>query len=374
MIRMENENETPGHDGDLFTRFAGSSRDGILLTSDSGSLLEWNPAMEQITGLSRSAVLGKKFCDVFLSLIPLEKRTPESIELFKNVLNPASTTDQSVRPGFCVELEIQRPDNGIRDIESCIFTIPCGDTFMTGAILRDITSRRRSEQSVQVSNQKLRLASSITRHDINNQLTIFNGYLSLMEAGDPAMKSGDIIRILQGANTRIQAILKFTKEYQEVGAKPPEWQDLGRTVQLAKTMVETGTVRFLPAPACNGVEINADPLLVKVFFRLIDNSLLHGGKVSEIRIRCSREEHRLVIVYEDDGTGISGKVRPVLFERGKGKGTGYGMFFVREILAVTGFTITETGEPGKGVRFEIVVPEGSFRMAEKPAAITSPLL
>jgi hypothetical protein len=40
------------------------------------------------------------------------------------------------------------------------------------------------------------------------------------------------------------------------------------------------------------------------------------------------------------------------------------MFFVREILAVTGFTITETGEPGNGVRFEIVVPEGSFRMAE----------
>jgi len=365
MTTTENENETPGHGGDLFTRFVGRSRDGILLSSDSGSLLEWNPAMEQITGLSRSAVLGKKVCDVFLSLIPPEKRAPESLECFKNVLSPASSTDQSVRPGFCFELEIRRPDNQIRVIESCIFTIPCGDTFMTGAIQRDITPRKQSEQSLQESNQKLRLASSITRHDINNQLTIFNGYLSLMDAGVPAMKSGDIIRILQGANNRIQAILKFTKEYQEVGAKPPEWQDLGRTVLSAKTMVETGMVRFLPAPACSGVEINADPLLVRVFSNLIDNSILHGEKVSEIRIHCSREEHRLVIVYEDDGIGIAGKIRPVLFERGKGKGTGYGMFFVREILTVTGFTITETGEPGKGVRFEIVVPEGSFRMAEK---------
>jgi len=178
------------------------------------------------------------------------------------------------------------------------------------------------------------------------------------------MKSGDIIRILQGANNRIQAILKFTREYQDVEAKPPEWQVLGRTVQSAKTMVETGTVRFQSAPGCDGVEINADPLLVKVFSNLIENSLLHGEKVSEIWIHCSREEHRLVIVYEDDGIGISGKIRPVLFERGKGKGTGYGMFFAREILAVTGFTIAETGEPGKGVRFEIVVPEGLFRMAE----------
>ena len=74
-----------------------------------------------------------------------------------------------------------------------------------------------------------------------------------------------------------------------------------------------------------------------------------------------------MIVYEDDGIGISDKIRPVLFERGKGKNTGYGMFLIREILTITGFTISETGEPGKGVRFEIVVPEGSFRMTDKKA-------
>ncbi|MDD1681346.1 MAG: sensor histidine kinase, partial [Methanoregula sp.] len=45
-----------------------------------------------------------------------------------------------------------------------------------------------------------------------------------------------------------------------------------------------------------------------------------------------------------------------------GKGTGWGLFLAREILAVTGMTITETGEPGKGVRFEIILPPGSFRM------------
>jgi K+-sensing histidine kinase KdpD len=364
MTTTENENEPPGQGGDLFTRFAGKSRDGILLTSKSGSLIEWNPAMEQMTGLPRSDILGKQLWDIYLPLIPPEKRTPEFLGILKNAMCPAPATGQSMGPGFCIEHEIVCPDNQVRIIESCVFTIPWGNTFLTGAILRDITLRKRSEQSVQASNEKLRLASSIIRHDINNQLTIFNGYLSLMEAGVPAMKYGDIIRILQGANIRIQAILKFTREYQEVGAKPPEWQDLGRTVLSAKTMAETGTVRFLPAPACNGVEIRADPLLVRAFSSLIDNSLLHGEKVSEIRIHCSREVHRLVIVYEDDGIGISGKIRPVLFERGKGKGAGYGMFFVREILAVTGVTITETGEPGNGVRFEIVVPEGAFRMAE----------
>jgi signal transduction histidine kinase len=245
-----------------------------------------------------------------------------------------------------------------------MFTIPAGNTFMAGAILRDITSRKRSELAVEEANRKLNLMSSITRHDINNQLTIFNGYLTLLEVGTPSMKSGEIISILQGASSKIQRILKFTREYQDVGVKSPAWQELGETIQLAMTTVEVGTVRFPPGNSCDGVMVYADPMLVRVFSNLIDNSLRHGENVSEIRIDCRKEEHRLVIVYEDNGIGIADRIRPVLFERGKGKNTGYGMFLIREILAITGFTIAETGVPGKGVRFEITVPEGSFRLKE----------
>jgi hypothetical protein len=41
------------------------------------------------------------------------------------------------------------------------------------------------------------------------------------------------------------------------------------------------------------------------------------------------------------------------------------MFLIREILTITGFSIAETGESGKGARFEIVVPECSFRETDK---------
>jgi hypothetical protein len=39
------------------------------------------------------------------------------------------------------------------------------------------------------------------------------------------------------------------------------------------------------------------------------------------------------------------------------------MYLSREILAITGITIRETGEPGKGARFEINVPDGAWRLA-----------
>ena len=58
-------------------------------------------------------------------------------------------------------------------------------------------------------------------------------------------------------------------------------------------------------------------------------------------------------------------LKPTLFQRVSGKKIGFGMFFVREILSIYGFTITETGTPGKGVQFEIIVPAGSFRIVKQ---------
>ena len=211
-------------------------------------------------------------------------------------------------------------------------------------------------------NRKLRRMSSIARHDINNQLTILNGYLSLLESG--TMKSGDIVPILHGATGKIERILRFTREYQELGANPPAWQNVDEAVCSARATVDTGPVRFRQ-DGCTCREIYADPLLERVFAGLIDNSLRHGGHVTEIQVRCAEMQSRLVILYEDNGAGISPAIRPSLFEPAKGKNTGYGLFVAKEILAITGLTITETGEPGRGVRFEIVVPEGSFRAAER---------
>lgn len=50
-----------------------------------------------------------------------------------------------------------------------------------------------------------------------------------------------------------------------------------------------------------------------------------------------------------------------IFNQGYGKNTGLGLFLSREILALTGMTIRETGTPGKGARFEILVPIGAYR-------------
>lgn len=68
-----------------------------------------------------------------------------------------------------------------------------------------------------------------------------------------------------------------------------------------------------------------------------------------------------MITVADNGAGISLEDKQHLFERGFGKNTGLGLFLSWEILSITGISIDETGTPGNGARFEIMVPEGAFR-------------
>jgi signal transduction histidine kinase len=105
----------------------------------------------------------------------------------------------------------------------------------------------------------------------------------------------------------------------------------------------------------------ADIMVRKVFEILIENSVRHGGHVTVVRLSVVRSGDDLVVLYEDDGEGIPEHEKSLIFERGYGKNTGLGLFLVREILALTGIGIKETGTPGKGARFEMTVPKGGFK-------------
>jgi signal transduction histidine kinase len=110
------------------------------------------------------------------------------------------------------------------------------------------------------------------------------------------------------------------------------------------------------------IELYADPLLPRIFYNLLVNSIQHGDhRMTKIRLSARTAGESLILVYEDNGTGIPDNEKLKIFEFGYGKKTGFGLFLAREILGFTGLTITETGEPGKGARFEIVVPKGKYR-------------
>ena len=216
-----------------------------------------------------------------------------------------------------------------------------------------------SGESLRTANRKLNLLSSVTRHDVLNQLMILNGFVEMSRRNSTDAKIQNLIEKEHLVIERIHRQISFTREYEEIGVHAPVWQDVTSTVAHAIAGLDYPEITI--DKSVDGLEIYADPLLQKVFYNLLDNTIRHGEKVSRIDVSCSRSGDRLVLSVSDDGVGIDPGIKAYIFDKGFGKNTGFGLFLAREILQITGLFISETGKPGSGACFEIVVPAGAFR-------------
>jgi PAS domain S-box-containing protein len=223
----------------------------------------------------------------------------------------------------------------------------------------EILERKRFEAAIQLANRKLNTLSSITRHDILNQITAIVMYLSLAEetVTDPVVV-GQLKKIEQITDL-IQKQIRFTRDYQNIGENAPQWQDVAQTIDNAIAGFDMKNARV--EKDLDNLEIFADYLLEKVFYNLVENSVRHGEKVTVIRFSCQRSGDDLLVLCEDDGVGIPETAKERIFKREYYRNTGYGLFLAGEILSITGLSIRESGAPGKGARFEIRIPKGAFR-------------
>jgi len=231
----------------------------------------------------------------------------------------------------------------------------------------EIYERKRFESAIQLANRKLNTLSSITRHDILNQITAIVMYLSLAEesSSDPGVI--EQLHKIEQITQLIQKQIRFTRDYQTIGESTPHWQNVGITVDNAKVGLDLSGITV--EKNLGNLEIFADYLLEKVFFNMMDNSVRHGEKVTTIRFTYRETGAGVTIIAEDDGIGIPEGVKERIFKREYYRNTGYGLFLAEEILSITGITISENGEPGKGARFEIHAPKGTYRFEDPDARV-----
>lgn len=226
----------------------------------------------------------------------------------------------------------------------------------------DVTERKKAEEALREVNKKLNLLSSITRHDILNQITGALGYIQLFKLAnnvEPGSKNEKYINEIMNAIDTIQQQILFTRDYKDMGELPPRWCNVGEVIDEVSgnsAFKRLKMVNELPV-----VEIFTDPLFEKVIFNLLDNTVKHGEKARQIRFFMVESGDGLDLICHDDGIGVEAEAKEKIFTREHYKNSGLGLYLSREILSITGLTIKETGVPGKGARFEIHVPKGLYR-------------
>ncbi len=223
----------------------------------------------------------------------------------------------------------------------------------TRGIFQDVTGRRIAEEAVRIANKKLQLLSSITRHDILNEVMVLLGNLDFAEEMSDDPEVGKFLKKVKEAGRTIQRHIEFTRLYENLGISEPEWQELVALIPKSKEPVTITN-------NCKSLSIFGDPMLERVFSNLLDNTIRHGEHATAVTIDCRQSDEGLHLIWRDNGVGVANDQKEAIFGRGIGKNTGFGLFLSREILAITGMLMSETGSQGDGAQFEIIIPKEAY--------------
>ncbi len=236
-----------------------------------------------------------------------------------------------------------------------------GEVIQLGLMAFDISERKRLENALQKVTKKMALLNTVIFSDIQNKVFVQMGYLELARQvpADPALKrylekEDEVVR-------EIQSALRFAKQYNDMGINPPRWQMVQDVMLFAVSHLDLGSITrdF----SLGGLEIYTDSLLERVFVTLVENTILHAHGATAIRAGYTIEGEEAVIWVEDNGPGVEDSRKEQIFRKGTGAGGSASLFLSREILSITGISIRENGVFGKGARFELRVPKGSYRFS-----------
>lgn len=326
----------------------------MAIIDEEGTVLLVNSEFEKLSGYSKAEVQDKAKWTSFIEKEDAERLREYHQSRIRDPENTPTSYQFRARDRFGSELSLL----------ANAAVIP--GTTRTIVSVVDETDRRRYEDAIQQAGKKMDLLARITRHDIMNQLAAVSGYLELAHerVTDPSQQA--LISKARTASESIKRHLEFARDYQNMGTKRPQWIDVQAACRRAASAVELKGVKFVAE--LGGLEVFSDPMLEKVFYNLMDNSMKHGKKTTTVRFRYSHGPAGMLLVYEDDGVGVPEADKEAVFERTVGDRDGrrgYGLYLAREILGITGITVSETGKPGEGARFEMLVPRGKYRTKEE---------
>jgi PAS domain S-box-containing protein len=326
----------------------------VIFINKQGRILYANKKSEDITEYTREELYSPNFN--FLSLC-----APEYFEVIKSSYTKHMRGEDA--PPYDYAL-ISKSGKRIEVMITSKLINFDGKKAILG-IVTDISAQKKAQETLNRTmnelvrvNEKLGVVGSLTRHDVRNKLSTVTGYAYLLKKKHK--DQSDIVEALGKIEQAVKDSVKifdFAKMYEQLGVEELSYVDVGKTVDEASALFSGLTIRVVND--CHGISVMADSFLRQMFYNFIDNTRKYGVKATTIKVYCQQEDSGgMRLIYEDDGIGIPTENKSKLFKEGfsTGGSTGYGLFLIKKMIEVYGWKITEEGEPGKGAKFKITIP------------------
>jgi signal transduction histidine kinase len=249
------------------------------------------------------------------------------------------------------------PDGSFETVLVSAASLPQGRTIITFV---EITRRVYAEKALKAANDKLNLLSRISKDHLQRTADQMAETVKNADAHCNDTVARGFIDKMRALAINLSRQLFLTESYQNLGISPPAWLGVQQILESGDPALISGSVSV--RIWTERLEIYADPLFNDVLIHIAGNAIGHGTKIKNLVVTYQETSEGLDLIIKDDGIGIPADKKQRIFEYDAGGHAGIGLFICREILGVTGMTITETGKEGNGARFVIHVPSRGYRI------------
>ncbi|HSV69551.1 MAG TPA: PAS domain S-box protein [Methylibium sp.] len=371
-----------------------------LVSADAdGRVVEFNPAAEQMFGVSRVQALGRPVGEL---IVPARHRARHDAGMARMKAGAAPHI-----MGRRVEMEALRADGSEFPVEMVLWRTEVGGVAHYTASMYDLSERRAQAEEIARQRDALRQSEKMTAmgsllagvaHELNNPMAIVMGRAALLESkcSDPALRA-DATRIREAAERcgRIVRTFLGMARQKERHVEPVQVNDMVRgAVDLLQYNLRTSGVDLTLQLAEGLPAVTADPdQLGQVLLNLLVNAqqalaaqpaprrvAIHTGALRAGDGTAAGVWLRVA----DNGPGVPAALRDRIFDpffttKPEGMGTGLGLGVSRSLVREAGgdLVLEATGATG-GASFRCWLPlsadGAAVAVARAPVAIeTTPV-
>jgi PAS domain S-box-containing protein len=331
-----------------------------------GVILDCNQTQSRLLGFAKTEMVGQPLA-VFLA--------SDSADTWEAV------RERIFERGFVqdVALKLRRKDGKILDVSlnASVIQDPSRAAEAARAVLRDVTELKGLEHQLHQS-QKLEVIGTLAgglAHDFNNILGGILGYASLLRThfqGSPeALKFLETIERSATRGKDLTAKLLAASRRGPTRLEPVDLNQLvGETIEILERTLHKSVQIDTQLDGRLKRLLGDRSQLQQVVLNLCVNArdaMPSGGRLG-VETELLEEEQKVRISVNDNGVGMDAQILDRIYEpffstKGTG-GTGLGLTVVYGIVKANGGDIQVTSTPGRGARFDILLPA---RWAEEMA-------
>lgn len=373
-IVAQKELEKQLRNAQLYTRsLIESNIDALITTDPLGNITDVNQQMEILTGYSREELTGKPFKQYFTD----PDRAEDGIRL---VLKEGKVTNYELTACSKSKQETVVSYNAVT------FYDQAGKLQGVFAAARDITERKRFEQTLQEKNVELENANlakdrflASMSHELRTPLNAIIGFTGTLLMKLPGPLNAEQDKQLKTVQLSAKHLLSLINDLLDVAKIESGKIELKSESVDCQSIINEVVTSLLPLAKDKGLNfemilpkeeiiVNADPRALKQILINLSNNAIKFTEKGQIKIELKTREEAgkkfVEINIIDMGIGIKPEDQAKLFQAfqqidvpGKrAEGTGLGLYLSHKLAVLMHCKIEFESKWGKGSRFSIVLP------------------